>query len=41
MSALLKEPVHAADEQRATATIEDHRALRFLTAGSVDDGKRR
>ena len=39
MSALLKEPIQAADEQLAAATVEDHRALRFLTAGSVDDGK--
>ena len=26
-------------DQRAPATVTDHRALRFLTAGSVDDGK--
>ncbi len=36
MSALLKEPEQAAHTPAAT---EDHRALRFLTAGSVDDGK--
>ena len=39
MSALLKDAIQAADEQLAVATAEDHRALRFLTAGSVDDGK--
>ena len=36
MSALLKEPEQATPAPVAT---EDHRALRFLTAGSVDDGK--
>jgi sulfate adenylyltransferase subunit 1 len=39
MSALLKDAIQAADEQLAVAAAEDHRALRFLTAGSVDDGK--
>jgi sulfate adenylyltransferase subunit 1 len=48
MGALLKTPVQAADEQLADVAVEDqredsegadHRALRFLTAGSVDDGK--
>jgi sulfate adenylyltransferase subunit 1 len=48
MSALLKEPIQAADEQFADVAAADHRekpegadhrALRFLTAGSVDDGK--
>jgi sulfate adenylyltransferase subunit 1 len=28
-----------AQETRSVATVADHRALRFLTAGSVDDGK--
>ena len=26
-------------DHRKTAKVADHRALRFLTAGSVDDGK--
>jgi sulfate adenylyltransferase subunit 1 len=39
MSALLQEPIRSADEQLADGAVEDHRALRFLTAGSVDDGK--
>ncbi len=36
MSALLQEPEQA---EHTPAATEDHRALRFLTAGSVDDGK--
>ena len=36
MNALLERPVAAAVSKAAEA---DHRALRFLTAGSVDDGK--
>jgi len=36
MNALLQEPEQATP---ALAAAEDHRALRFLTAGSVDDGK--
>jgi sulfate adenylyltransferase subunit 1 len=39
MSALLQEPIEATDEPLAPVAVEDHRALRFLTAGSVDDGK--
>jgi sulfate adenylyltransferase subunit 1 len=49
MSALLKQPAQAADERlaqvaggqghRENPQGADHRALRFLTAGSVDDGK--
>ena len=36
MSAVLK-PIEDQDQLATTGT--DHRALRFLTAGSVDDGK--
>ncbi|MBL8307290.1 MAG: sulfate adenylyltransferase [Rubrivivax sp.] len=38
MSAVLKTAAEAAD-QRESVEATDHRALRFLTAGSVDDGK--
>jgi sulfate adenylyltransferase subunit 1 len=39
MSALLKEPAPMSTTTSSTPTSTDHRALRFLTAGSVDDGK--
>ena len=38
MSAVLKQAAPVADH-RVTSEGTDHRALRFLTAGSVDDGK--
>jgi sulfate adenylyltransferase subunit 1 len=39
MSALLQEQTAAVEATIADAAQGDHRALRFLTAGSVDDGK--
>ena len=39
MSAVLKQDTPAVADHRVTSKGTDHRALRFLTAGSVDDGK--
>ena len=39
MSALLQDRAEFPEDHRGHVEGADHRALRFLTAGSVDDGK--